>query len=178
MSAYPKLMAAALALAAAVSGTVVASASADDHAPADLVFGSATNGFPTPAGPGSARLSVFAFSGPAGENPGGFVSSMGTTGAPGGEFEVAGRVTCVRVEGNQAAIKYRFEKATGGAEPFKGGGIEVFVEDNNPPPDANASGFPQNAAAFAAAGPTSCDDPSLAPFSPVKSGSYEVIDRD
>ena len=29
-----------------------------------------------------------------------------------GEFEVQGPVTCLRVDGNKAAIKYRFKTAT------------------------------------------------------------------
>jgi hypothetical protein len=92
-------------------------------------------------------------------------------------FELEGPVTCLRVEGNKAAIKYRFAKATGVAEPFTGGGIEVFIEDNSPQPDANASGEPQIAAVFNAAA-TQCDDPSGAPFSPVREGGYNVADRD
>ena len=50
-----------------------------------------------------------------------------------GEFEVAGPVTCVRVEGDQAAIKYRFSQASGSAATFKGGGVEIFIEDNGNP---------------------------------------------
>jgi hypothetical protein len=92
-------------------------------------------------------------------------------------FELEGPVTCLKVEGNKAAIKYRFAKATGVAEPFKGGGIEVFVEDNSPRPDANASGPAQMAAEFNAHA-TQCDDPSGAPFSPVREGGYTVADRD
>jgi len=176
MPAYPKLMAAALALAAAAGGSVAAT-SAAGGTPQDRVFGSATNGFPTPAGPGSDRLDVRAFSGPAGENPGGFVHAVGTTGAPMGAFEVEGPVTCLRVEGNKAAIKYRFDRASGSAASFKGGGVEVFIEDNGKAVDANAAGQPQTAAAFAAAA-TQCDDPALAAYDTVDSGGYTVIDRD
>jgi hypothetical protein len=87
-------------------------------------------------------------------------------------FEVEGPVTCLRVEGNRAAIKYRFAKASGIAEPFKGGGVEVFIE-----PNANASGGPQTAAEFNPAA-TQCDDPNMVTFSPLRSGAYTVIDRD
>jgi hypothetical protein len=87
-------------------------------------------------------------------------------------FELEGPVTCLRVEGNKAAIKYRFARATGVAEPFKGGGIEVFVE-----PNANASGEPQFPAQFNMAA-TQCDDPNMVKFSPVRSGNYTVTDRD
>src|SRR6516225_12482982 len=177
MWGYPKLMAAALALAAAVGGGVASSAAAEG--PGDLVAGSAVNGFPNPVtGPGSTRLTVEgARSGPAGENPSGFVNDVGSFGSPMTAFELEGPVTCLRVEGNKAAIKYRFVKATGVAEPFKGGGIEVFIEDNSPQADANASGAPQMAAEFNAHA-AQCDDPSGAPFSTVREGGYTVIDRD
>ena len=177
MRSYPKLMATALALAAAVGGVVASSAAAEG--PPDLVAGSAVNGFPNPVeGPGSTRLTVEgARSGPAGENPSGFVNAVGSFGSPMTAFELEGPVTCLRVEGNKAAIKYRFAKATGVAEGLKGGGIEVFIEDNTPQPDANASGAPQMAEEFNKAA-TQCDDPNLAPFSPVREGGYNVADRD
>jgi hypothetical protein len=173
MWSYAKLMAAALALAAAVGGVVASSASAQGTA-GDLVAGSALNGLPNPVtGPGSDRLSVEgARSGPAGENPSGVVNAFGSLGSPMTAFELEGPVTCLRVEGNKAAIKYRFARATGILEPFKGGGIEVFVE-----PNANASGEPQFAAEFNMAA-TKCDDPNMVKFSPVLSGAYAVIDRD
>ena len=178
MRSYPKFMGAALALAAAVGGGVVASSAAAEG-PGDLVAGSAVNGFPNPVtGPGSTRLTVEgARSGPAGENPSGFVNDVGSFGSPMTAFELEGPVTCLRVEGNKAAIKYRFAKATGVAAGFKGGGIEVFIEDNTPQPDANASGEPQTAAVFNSAA-TQCDDPNMAPFSTVREGGYTVADRD
>ena len=177
MRSYPKLMAAGLALAAAAAGVVASSAAAEG--PGDLVSGSAVNGFPNPVtGPGSTRLTVEgARSGPAGENPSGFVNDVGSFGSPMTAFELEGPVTCLRVEGNKAAIKYRFAKATGVAEPFKGGGIEVFIEDNTPQPDANAAGEAQTEAVFNMAA-THCDDPAAAPFSPVREGGYTVADRD
>ena len=180
MRAYSRLMAAALAMAAAVGGGAVVGTAAGDT-PGDLAFGTAVNQFPTPAGPGSDQLSVSARSGPAGENPRGNVHAVGTSGAPGGEFEVSGPVTCLRVEGNKAAIKYRFDQASGSAAPFLGGGVEVFVEDNgkprdNRPVDANAAGSPQAAGEFDVAA-TQCDDPNLAPYDTVQSGDYIVKDR-
>jgi len=178
MRSYPKLMAAALALAAAVGGVVASSAAAEGTL-GDLVAGSAVNGFPNPVtGPGSTRLTVEgARSGPAGENPSGFVNDVGSLGSPMTAFELEGPVTCLRVEGNEAAIKYRFAKATGIAAGFKGGGIEVFVEDNSPQPDANAAGAPQTEAEFNEHA-TQCDDPNMAPFSTVREGGYTVADRD
>ena len=97
MRSYPKLMAAALALAAAVGSGVVASSAAAEGGPGDLVAGSAVNGFPDPvAGPGSTRLTVEgARSGPAGENPSGFVNDVGSFGSPMTAFELEGPVTCL-----------------------------------------------------------------------------------
>ncbi len=142
--------------------------------------GSATNQYPSPAGPGSATLTVLAYSGTGGLAPGGEVHAQGTTGAPMGEFRVEGPVTCVRVSGNKASIKYRFDQASGSAAPFAGGGVEVFVEDNDGAhgesggsADANAFDPPEPAGVFeASAG--QCDDPNLASYDTVSSGSYEV----
>jgi hypothetical protein len=178
MRSYQKFLAVALALAAAVGG-VVASSAAAQGTPGDLVAGSAVNGFPNPVtGPGSTRLTVEgARSGPAGENPSGFVNDVGFLGSPIPAFELEGPVTCLKVEGNKAAIKYRFANATGLAEGLKGGGIEVFIEDNSPQPDANTAGQAQTAAVFNEHA-TQCDDPNSATFSPVREGGYTVLDRD
>jgi hypothetical protein len=132
----------------------------------------------TSAGPGSAQLDVNAQSDPAGLDPQGTVHAIGTSGAPMGDFEVQGPVTCLRVDGNKAAIKYRFSQASGSAAPFQGGGVEVFVEDNGKPGhpgDANASTPPQIAGVFNA-NATQCDDPNTANYDTVTSGDYTVID--
>src|SRR5919201_3632223 len=144
----------------------------------DVATGSAFNQFPTPAGLGVARLSVAAHSGPSGQGPRGEVRAKGTTGLPGGDFAVQGPVTCLRVDGNRAAIKYRFRQATGSAAPFQGGGVEVFVEDNGEPRrgqpvDANASHPPETAATFDATA-SQCDDPNSATYDTVSSGNYTV----
>jgi hypothetical protein len=180
MFSYARLIAAVVATTAALGGGAVASSAAGDE-PEDSAVGSALNQFPTPAGPGFAQLTVSARSGPVGENPRGSVHAVGTSGTPMGEFEVSGPVTCLRVEGNRAAIKYRFDQASGSAAPFLGGGVEVFVEDNgkargSQPVDANAAGAPQTAGAFDVAA-TQCDDPNLAPYDTVESGDYRVKDR-
>jgi hypothetical protein len=140
--------------------------------------GSAINQYPTAAGPGSARLTVFARNNSAGAAPSGYVSAQGDAGAPASAFSVGGRVTCVRFSGNKAAIKYRFDRASGSAAPFAGGGVEVFVEDNGKPSgghpvDANAFTPPQPAATFDAAA-TQCDDPNTAAYDTVESGDYTV----
>jgi hypothetical protein len=90
-------------------------------------------------------------------------------------------VTCLEVDGNRAAIKYRFRTATGSAAPFQGGGVEVFVEDNGEPRggqpvDANAFRTPEMAVAFNAHA-TQCDDPNTATYDTVTSGNYTVKNR-
>ena len=45
-------------------------------------------------------------------------------------FEVDGPITCMRVEGNRASIKYRFKRASGPGAPPQGGGVQVYIEDN------------------------------------------------
>ena len=163
---------------AAAFATAGTSGAASGH---DFAVGSTVNQFPTPAGPGFARLSVSAHSNADGTRPLGHVRARGTTGAPGGEFKVSGPVTCLRVDGNRAAIKYRFAHATGSAAPFEGGGVEVFVEDNGPPRgghavDANAFRPPEPAGVFDA-GAAQCDDPNTATYDTVTSGDYVVRDR-
>jgi hypothetical protein len=175
---------AALAATTLTAGALVAglgAAAAGAGGAGDLATGSALNQFPTPAGPGFARLSVAAHSDAGGLDPRGNVHARGTTGAPMGEFEVQGPVTCLRVDGNRATIKYRFSRATGSAAPFQGGGVEVFVEDNGEPRrgqsvDANAFRPPQPAGAFDS-GAAQCDDPNSATYDTVTSGNYVVRDR-
>ena len=156
-------------------------ASAAGGGAGDVAAGSASNQFPFPFGPGAARLNVAAHSDASGANPGGEVHAQGTIGGPTGDFQVQGPVTCLRVEGNKAAIKYRFNTATGSAAPFQGGGVEVFVEDNGEPRagqpvDANASRPPQPAGAFDT-NASQCDDPNTATYDTVTSGNYTVHDR-
>jgi len=171
----------AIAIASAAVGGGAAAEGASPGGAGDLAAGSALNHFPTPLGPGFARLNVAAHSDASGLRPRGNVEADGTTGAPMGQFHVGGPVTCLRVDGNKAAIKYRFDRATGSAAPFKGGGVEVFVEDNGPPRngqpvDANAFNPPQPAGVFQL-NESQCDDPNTANYSPVISGNYTVRDR-
>jgi hypothetical protein len=110
---------------------------------------------------------------------------------PGGDFQVQGEVTCLRVEpkpvvegpGYRASIKYRFRRTSGSAAPQVGGGVEVFVEDNGrpvngQPVDGNATGPPLPPQAFEASQPRVCDDPNVAgqPYNPVDQGDYTVRD--
>jgi hypothetical protein len=155
-------------------------AAAANGASGDVADGSAVNQFPTPAGPGFAQLDVAARSDAGGLHPRGNVHAEGTSGAPGGDFKVSGPVTCLRVDGNRAAIKYRFSQASGSAAPFKGGGVEVFVEDNGQPSeghpvDANAFQPPEIAGVFDVSA-SQCDDPNTASYDTVTSGDYTVTD--
>src|SRR2546423_7797347 len=157
--------------AASLAGVAAGTGGAQPPKAGDLGTGSALNQFPTPAGPGFARLSVAAHSGASGLNPRGSVHAKGTTGAPMGDFEVQGPVTCLRVDGNRAAIKYRFKRATGSAAMFQGGGVEVFVKDNGEPRrgqpvDANASQLPQFPGEFDT-NASQCDNPNDAPYDTV-----------
>jgi len=165
----------------AVLGPVAASAG-DDDGGQDRVRGSAVNEFPTAVGPGAARVTARVSSGPAGERPRGAVEARGNAdGTDATSFFVRGEVTCLRVSGRRAAIKYRFRRAEGTAEAFKGGGVQIFIEDNgrprhDRPVDATANDPPQTAAVF---GPTAthCDDPDLRTYDQVTSGDYTVRNR-
>ena len=106
------------------------------------------------------------------------MTASGTTGVPMGEFAVSGPVTCLRVSGNKASIKYRFDQASGSAAQFKGGGVEIFVEDNGKPQngqpvDAATFDPPQPASAFDATA-SQCDDPTIAAYNKVESGDYTI----
>jgi hypothetical protein len=110
---------------------------------------------------------------------------------PGGDFQVEGPVTCLRVEpkpalegpGWRASIKYRFHRTSGSAAPQEGGGVEVFIEDNGhavhgQPVDKNGTGPPLDPASFELTDPSQCDDPNLAgqPYNPVDRGDYTLRD--
>ena len=162
-------------LATTASAVVLSGPAAALAVPAkDRVDGSATNQYPSPAGPGTSRLTIQARTDKSGF-PSGLVTGEGTTtGTPEGAFRVSGAVTCVRVSGNRASIKYRFDEASGGAAALKGGGIEVYVQDNRGhTSDANAFDPPQPPGAFDAAA-SQCDDPNVAPYDTVESGGYKV----
>jgi hypothetical protein len=169
-----------------MAGAILGPAAADERngnrRGGDSLDGSAVNGFPTPFGPGSARVTADASSGPAGERPRGVVEATGDGDGMGATaFFVRGEVTCLRVSGNRVAIKYRFERAEGSAEAFKDGGVQLFFEDNgrpdgDEPVDATANDPPQLAGAFDA-NASSCDDPNTRTYDEVTSGDYTVRDR-
>lgn len=159
----------AVVLGLVASATPVAAASASDFA---VGGGNNTAGF--------FQLGLAAHSGAAGEDPFGHVSArsrpQGGFPAP---FRFGGKVTCLRVVGNQAAIKYRFDQSDNPA--LVGGGIEIFVQDNGPPgatgpADQTASSAPMPPPLFDLFGPDRCDDPTLAAYSPVQHGNFVVHD--
>ena len=96
-------------------------------------------------------------------------------------FEVEGPITCMRVEGNRASIKYRFKRASGPGAPPQGGGVQVYIEDNGRPQagrpvDRVATEPPQPPGVFDAAAGV-CTDPTLNPaWTPLESGDYDVRD--
>ena len=103
---------------------------------------------------------------------------VGSGALPNGEFKTWGDVTCLKVVGNRATIKYRFDKTAGPGSPSPGWGVQVFVEDNGSgaTPDGNATDAPLPPEAFE---PTAdqCELPR-GPYNPVDSGNYVVHDAD
>lgn len=90
-------------------------------------------------------------------------------------------VTCLRVDGNRASIKYRFDHADNPL--LLGGGIQIFVEDNGQPEDGQTvdrSSFqaPLTEPVFEATDPTSCEDPNAAAYTPGETGNFVVHDRE
>ncbi len=168
-----------IALASAlVVGLVPATASAShSHAgggAGDFAVGGANNTS------GFFQIGLSGHSGPAGEDPKGHVSARSR---PQGGFPVpfrfGGEVTCLRVDGNRASIKYRFDQSE---DPtFVGGGVQIFVEDNGEPRsgqpvDAASFRVPLTRALFEASGPEACEDPNTGTYSPIDSGNFTVHD--
>lgn len=97
---------------------------------------------------------------------------------PNGAFKVEGPVTCLKVVGNRATVKYRFATTSGPGAPPPGWGVQVFVEDSGDAsvPDANATDAPLPPELFEPqAG--QCELPR-GPYNPVDSGDYVVRDGD
>jgi hypothetical protein len=127
------------------------------------------------------EIGLSAHSGPSGEDPRGYVSARSRP--QGGfplPFRFGGEVTCLRVEGNQATIKYRFDHADNPL--LVGGGIEIRAEDNGnpgdgPPVDRGAAGLPMTKDLFEATLPGVCGDPRLGLYNDVNSGNVVVHDE-
>jgi hypothetical protein len=143
----------------------------------DFAAGGGTNGF--------FQIGLAAQSGPAGENPRGYVSARSR---PNGGFPVpfrfGGEVTCLLVEQEdedttRASIKYRFDHADNPA--LVGGGIQIFVEDNGEPEngqttDQTAFLAPEPPPAFELSQPSVCMDPDAGAYTPGESGNFVVHD--
>jgi hypothetical protein len=149
--------------------------------PRDFAVGSGSNQFLIAVG--DARLSVAAHSDASGGDPTGHVRAKGDPDGAGPmePFKLEGEVTCVEVRGNRAAIKYRFKHAEGSAEPFEGGGVQIFVEDNGKPSggeavDRTTFDPPQTSGVFDL-NASQCDDPdSRLGYDQIESGNFTVHD--
>jgi hypothetical protein len=151
----------------------------------DFAAGGGTNGL--------FQIGLAAQSGPAGENPRGYVSARSrpnadvpvTDGFP-LPFRFGGEVTCLLVEQEdedttRASIKYRFDHAD---DPnLVGGGIQIFVEDNGEPEsgqttDRTAFLLPESPATFnpPVGQPSVCMDPDAGAYTPGESGNIVVHD--
>jgi hypothetical protein len=163
------LGAAALALPAAA----VASHGGNAGGPRDFTTGSAGNETPFPS-----HIEFAAYDDPV---TGHFRARGDLDGdGPMEPFAFEGEITCVRVEGNRASLKYRFKHAEGSGAIFERGGVEVFIEDNGEPSDGESVDrstfrFPESAATFNATA-TFCEDPDLALYDPIESGNLTVHD--
>ena len=132
---------------------------------------------------GEASFSLSAHSDPFGARPGGYITSKGDPDGIGPlePFTAKGEVTCLRVKGNRASLKWRFERTTGSAATFAGGGVQSFVEDNGPPRggmplDRAALDPPQPAGVFES-NAAQCDDPDTrAHYDRIESGNITVHD--
>jgi hypothetical protein len=162
----------AICTAAALAVATPAHAGHGGGSPHDFAAGGGTNGF--------FQLGLAARSAPDGSDPRGYVSARSR---PNGGFPVpfrfGGEVTCLRVEGNRASIKYRFDHANNPA--LVGGGIQIFVEDNGEPrdgrtPDATAFRAPLTQPAFEASDPSRCEPPSAAVYTTGEDGNFVVHD--
>jgi hypothetical protein len=107
--------------------------------------------------------------------------AVGSGELPNGRFLVAGEVTCLKVVGNRATVKFRFQSADGDAGArFAAWGVQVFVEDNGDPsggiPDANSTDAPLPPELFEPQA-NQCELPR-GPFNPIDAGNYVVHDAD
>ena len=104
--------------------------------------------------------------------------AFGSGELPNGAFQVEGPVTCLKVVGNRATIKYRFARTSGPGAPPVGWGVQVFVEDSGDDsvPDGNATDAPLPPELFDPQA-DQCELPR-GPYNPVDSGDYVVRDGD
>jgi hypothetical protein len=162
------------AVGAVICAFSVIGASAAASAPKSSVVGAGTGHFAETGGPFSLAVNG------RGEGPlaKGYVHGSGVYVDA---FEVEGPITCMRVEGNLASVKYRLERASGPGAPPQGGGVQVYIEDNGDPVDGRpvdrvATEPPQPPGVFDAAAGV-CTDPRLNPaWTTLESGDFVVRD--
>jgi hypothetical protein len=124
----------------------------------------------------------FSFTAKGGPRPSGYVRTKGDPdgAGPAAPFTAEGPITCLRVDGRRAALKWRFRRATGSAAAFRGGGIETYVQDDGRPRrgqavDHAALDPPQPPEAFnSRAG--ECDDPDARVYERLRVGDVTVRD--
>ena len=172
----------AIALAVSVSVIALEGIARASHGPGDgpRIFGVGSGENQFLIAIGEARLSVAAHLDQLGR-PNGHVRAHGEPDGPGPfeSFFLEGPVTCIRVEGNKAAIKYRFKHAEGSGELFQGGGVRIFLEDNGDPRngiavDSTTFDRPQIAEEFDLTA-TVCEDPRLrTTYDQIESGNFVV----
>ena len=105
-------------------------------------------------------------------------NAVGPGELPNGAFQVEGPVSCIKVVGNRATVKYRFAQTSGPGAPPVGWGVQVFVEDSGDEsvPDGNATDAPLPPELFDPQA-DQCELPR-GPYNPVDSGDYVVRDGD
>lgn len=176
------LTACAIAFASLAPAAAGAGHGGSERAGGDFVVGAGSSEFALGA-VGEASFALHATSDPSGARPAGYVTSRGDPDGigPMEPFTARGPVTCLRVDGNRATIKWRIEHGTGSAEPFEGGGVQSFLEDNGQrrrgnPPDRAALDPPQPAGVFDL-NARLCDDPDTrATYDPLERGDVTVQD--
>jgi hypothetical protein len=178
---HGKRLPTAIGLVVSVSLLVLDGVAGASHGPGDgpRIFGVGSGENQFLIAIGEARLSVASHLDRLGR-PNGHVHAQGEPddAGPFESFSLEGPVTCIRVSGNRAAIKYRFKHAEGSAEPFQGGGVQIFLEDNGDPRngiavDKTAFDPPQTAGVFDQ-GASNCDNPTLRGYDQIESGNFVV----
>jgi hypothetical protein len=116
-------------------------------------------------GPVVVKLWIKARSGPSGENPRGWLRFRGNP-PPLERVDIKGRVTCLRVTGNEATVGFRVTKSKAGF-PEGSGGMFTIVDGDPGAPD-RFEGAPTGAP------PTTC--PPALPGRDITSGNFIVND--
>jgi hypothetical protein len=176
------LTAGAVGIALLVPGGAAASHGDSRSGLRDFAVGAGSNEFALGA-VGRASFALRASSDPFGARPAGYVTASGDPDGigPAEPFTARGRIMCLRVDGNRASIKWSLDQATGSAAPFKGGGVQSFLEDNGRPrrgqPVDRASIDPPQPAASFELNARRCDDPDTRPtYDRLNEGNITIHD--